>query len=591
MNTTAVRWIALAGTLALAVQQPAQQPPVFRGRTNLVRVDVSVTDAHGNPVTTLTADDFEVQEDGVPQNVETFKLVEATGTVAPGDDTSLEIRSPEHAAVEVARDDMRVFLVFWDEYHIGQLASAINGRAALTDFVRNALGPTDLVALMDPLTTIDALRFTRDRAALADEIHKLRGRRGVYIPTRSVIEEAHLDPRYSRSVEFARAQVTATALQAAVIHLGAIREGRKAVLFVSEGVPLGRETYTWLDEMIRNANDNNTAVYTLDPRGLVGMRSDVLYSLADNTGGKAFLNYNAPQAALRQIVRDASAFYLIGYSPSESPVDGKFHKIKVRVKRPGVQVRARNGYVAPTLAELQKAREVAKAGAPPEIVDALGALFDRRSNHSLDLWIGSTRGADGRPLVTVAWTPRDGSAAAVSVIARSAAGSQTLKAAVADGRVAFTAPPGALQIDVSAADRGGDTIDREVRTVTVPDFSAGALTLGAPVVVRARTAREWHDVSSGEATPYAGRDFSRTDRLLVRVSLFGGDVSAARVEARLLSRLGTPLLSLPVTRPSDDRCELDLPLSGIARGEYVLSVEATRGPEQAHALVPLRVGP
>jgi len=109
--------------------------------------------------------------------------------------------------------------------------------------------------------------------------------------------------------------------------------------------------------------------------------------------------------------------------------------------------------------------------------------------------------------------------------------------------------------------------------------------------VRARTAREWHDVSSGEATPYAGRDFSRTDRLLVRVSLFGGDVSAARVEARLLSRLGTPLLSLPVTRPSDDRCELDLPLSGIARGEYVLSVEATRGPEQAHALVPLRVGP
>ena len=354
---------------------------------------------------------------------------------------------------------------------------------------------------MDPLTTIDALRFTRDRAALADEIHKLRGRRGVYIPTRSVIEEAHLDPRYSRSVEFARAQVTATALQAAVIHLGAIREGRKAVLFVSEGVPLGRETYTWLDEMIRNANDNNTAVYTLDPRGLVGMRSDVLYSLADNTGGKAFLNSNAPQAALRQIVRDASAFYLIGYSASESPVDGKFHKIKVRVKRPGVQVRARNGYVAPTLAELQKAREVAKAGAPPEIVDALGALFDRRSNHSLDLWIGSTRGADGRPLVTVAWTPRDGSAAAVSVIARNAAGSQTLKAAVADGRVAFTAPPGALQIDVSAADRGGDTIDREVRTVTVPDFSAAALTLGAPVVVRARTAREWHDVSSGEATP------------------------------------------------------------------------------------------
>src|SRR5438552_2408030 len=83
--------------------------------------------------------------------------VRATGAAARGPDTALAIRAPAHASVEVARADMGVFLLCWDEYHIAQLASATNGRAALPDFVRNALGPTDLVAVMGPLTTIDAL--------------------------------------------------------------------------------------------------------------------------------------------------------------------------------------------------------------------------------------------------------------------------------------------------------------------------------------------------------------------------------------------------------------------------------------------------
>src|SRR5262245_32232914 len=85
-GVTAGLLLAIPAALALGVQQPSQQPPIIRARTNLVRVDVTVTDSRGNPVTTLTADDFEVQEDGVPQAVQTFKFVEATGAVAPGDD-------------------------------------------------------------------------------------------------------------------------------------------------------------------------------------------------------------------------------------------------------------------------------------------------------------------------------------------------------------------------------------------------------------------------------------------------------------------------------------------------------------------------
>src|SRR4029450_11758615 len=109
-------------------------------------------------------------------------------------------------------------------------------RDQLTHFVLEAFGPTDLVALMDQLTPVDALRFSRDRRALADQVHLLRGRRGIYVPARSAVEEAHL--RNAQDVERIRWQVTASALKSAIISLGAMRQGRKAVIFVSEG--LGR---------------------------------------------------------------------------------------------------------------------------------------------------------------------------------------------------------------------------------------------------------------------------------------------------------------------------------------------------------------
>ena len=63
---------------------------------------------------------------------------------------------------------------------------------------------------------------------------------------------------------------------------------------------------------------------------------------------------------MKQITRDSSAYYLIGYNSSQAPADGKFHEIKVRVKRPGMQVRARKGYWA------LNAEQTARALAPPK---------------------------------------------------------------------------------------------------------------------------------------------------------------------------------------------------------------------------------
>src|SRR5262249_49133581 len=167
-------------------QQQQQQPPVFRGGANVVRVDVTVTNHRGEPATDLTKDDFVVTEDGAAQTIDSFDLGHVPGE--PTDDRSLEIPTTSQAATEAARDDVRLFLIFWDEYHIGQFIPATRGREVLTEFVRTAFGPTDLVGIMDQLTTVDSIRFTRDPLQLVDQIHGLKGRLGAFVPPRSAVE-------------------------------------------------------------------------------------------------------------------------------------------------------------------------------------------------------------------------------------------------------------------------------------------------------------------------------------------------------------------------------------------------------------------
>jgi VWFA-related protein len=520
--------VCLAALAALALQppqepQPPPQPPTFRAEANLVRVDVTVVDRHGEPATTLTADDFTVEEDGVRQAVQSFKFVSADGHPPPGDDVSLAIRSPEHAAAEAARDDVRVFVLFWDEYHIGRFVEAIKGRKALADFVSSAFGPTDLVALMDPLLPVDALRFTRDRGELAEKIRKLEGRFGIYMPTRSAAEDAMLERRDAARV---RSEVTISALQSAAVHLGSLKEGRKSIVFVSQGLTgLAMEDLRLIQELTDTANNNNTAIYTLDPSGLTGYSSDFLRTLADSTGGSAFVNTNAPERALRQVVKEASAFYLLGYSSARNPQDGRFHKIGVKVKRSGLDVRARKGYWAPNLTDLERARTEAAAGdaVPPDVTSAMAVLSTARAERTMDVWAGAGRAANGQAEVTVAWTPRAQPGRAidpgrtVSVAVKGAGGERSFDSRLDAGGLSFPSPPGASQLQTTVRDANGNTIDEDRRSISVPDFSAAGLAIGVPVLLRARTAA---DVTAIAATqkpmPFAGREFIRTDRLFVR---------------------------------------------------------------------------
>jgi VWFA-related protein len=557
---------------------------------------VTVTNRRGEPVANLTADDFEVTEDGEPQVIQSFEFVRLTGT--PGDERSLAIRSPEHAAAEAAREDVRLFLIFWDEYHIDNFIPTTRGKRFLTEFVKSSFAPTDLVAIMDQLTTLDSIRFTRDWTELGDQVNRLKGRLGILLPPRSPIEEAHL--RLGRDIGRIRNEVTMTALQAAAAFLGTFREGRKSILFVSQGVAIfGRNGETAIfREVIETANTNNTAIYTLDPSSEVGRRPTSLLSLAYDTGGRPFVGTNAPGPLLKQMVQDASAYYLLGYAPALTPVDGKFHKIKVRVKKSGYDVQSRNGYFAPSLADMTRARELAEAAELPPAEDrALGELsIASRADRPLELWVGMAKGSEGMTRVTLAWAPgaeairlKEPTPVSVTLSATDALGETYYDGTGPPSQqVTFEVPPGEIVLKTSVRSQTGEQLDNDTRRLQVETFDTGTLSIGTPVVMRSRTPSDIRAMLAGQDAPaWVGREFDRLDRLFIRFPLYGTDPPAPEVQ--LLNRQAKHLLPIPAMRLANGSYQIDLPLASIARGDYLVSIEATRGEESAKALVPIRV--
>ena len=165
---------------AAAPQDPPQEPqrPTFRTDINFVRVDVIVTEK-GEPVTNLTQADFEVREDGKPQQIEQFRLVKVDGNPRPGDPPPRQIRSRDDEVAEAAREDVRVFVIFLDDYHT-RVGSALSVKRSLVEFVETQLRPADMMAVMYPLTPVSAIEFTRNRASIISAINNFEGRKFRY---------------------------------------------------------------------------------------------------------------------------------------------------------------------------------------------------------------------------------------------------------------------------------------------------------------------------------------------------------------------------------------------------------------------------
>ena len=280
-----------------------------------------------------------------------------------------------------------------------------------------------------------------------------------------------------------------------------------------------------LRDIYDEANRNNVSLYPVDPRGLavfefdlsepsVGNDTDRQYlnatmdslrTLAENTDGRAIVNRNDLATGMKQIIRDSSAYYLLGYSSTAAPSDGKFHEIKVRVKRPGLQVRARKGYWALTAEETSRALAPPKPGPPPAVTAALSNVASATTRaRVIRTWVGTSRGDNGKTRVTFVWEPTPRTAAdrplgpgeapsRVSVMAVGSSGSPIFRGRVPDmavasttpslsgggdqngraSRVVFDAAPGKMELRLSV-EGGSGVLDTEIREITVAGFDDDA---------------------------------------------------------------------------------------------------------------------
>jgi VWFA-related protein len=657
------------GQAAGGQQGEQSQQPIFRTGINFVRVDAIVTDKQGNPVADLTQADFEVQEDGKPQTIETFRLIKVSGTPEPGAERPREILSQYDQESEAQRDDVRLFVFFLDDYHVRKGAS-MGVREPLSRFIRNNLGPLDMIAVMYPLMPVTLLSFTRNHESIIREIEKFEGRKFEYRPRNQFEEQYSLYP--VEVVERIRNEVSLSALEGLAVKLGGVREGRKAVVLVSEGytnyVPpqlrdpvaempgynnpmrrrpgvgdgsVGEERKAFFEdvdimsrlrEVFNAANRSNTAIYALDPRGLavfeydinegVGGRIDrsalentmnTLRTLAEETDGRAIVNRNDLEGGLKQIVRDSSAYYLIGYNSTQAPTDGKFHEIKVKVKRSGLQVRARKGYWALTAEETARATAPPKPGPDKGVTEALASVQAPSRAKVIRTWIGTAPGDAGRSKVTFVWEPvppvpgeRRDQAAKVSLIAAAGDGASAYRGPVpaeaasdspsSSGRgagVEFDAPPGRMQLRYSVEGAGGGVIDSDILDIVVPDYTAPQVAVTPPQVIRARTVREMQQLNADpKALPSAEREFRRTERLLIRFSTLAPGSEKTETSVRLLNRAGQRMSDLqtqPVTGGPENRLQVDLPLAGLPSGEYVVEVKSSGAGGEAKQFIGFRV--
>jgi hypothetical protein len=144
---------------------------------------------------------------------------------------------------------------------------------------------------------------------------------------------------------------------------------------------------------------------------------------------------------------------------------------------------------------------------------------------------------------------------------------------------------------LSVEGTASQVLDTEMREITVPDLTSPQTSMGTAELFRGRTVREYQQLKADpDAVPLAAREFSRTDRLFVRVPAYGPGGTTPVISAHILNRGGQAMNELTVTPSAKAGVQqIDLPLAGLAPGEYVLEIKATGEGGEAKELVGFRV--
>jgi len=400
-----------------AQQTPVDQPPVtFRVEVNYVEVDALVTDADGKPITNLTKDDFELFEDGKKQDVATFALVNipieraerplfASGPVQP------DVQTNDHI-------EGRIYLLVLDDLHTDVTRSP-RVKAAATRFIENNFGTNDLAAVVFTGRSGDGQDFTNNPRLLVNAINKFSGRK-LRSATLTRIEGARVDPATQQLApgddidqmdRAFRARQMANNVRKLAEFMAGVHGRRKSMLLIGEGVDydiyeavgqLGSTASSVLldtHDAIAAATRGNVTIYTIDPRGLMNAEGDLievagtvgdadsrsianemrlsqdsLRVLADSTGGFAAVNRNDLNGAFDRIVSENSSYYMLGFYSTNDRRNGRYRKLEVRVKRPGLRVRNRTGYYeARGRAPSQPNASNSPTALPVAVTEALGS--------------------------------------------------------------------------------------------------------------------------------------------------------------------------------------------------------------------------
>lgn len=361
--------IAGAIVLPMLLWAQAGQPPRIRTGINVVEVDVVVVDDNGVPVRGLQQQDFRVEEDGRPVDIASFTAIDLP--LAPTDAAIPALDASGAASGTNAQpDDGRVVLVILDDYHVSFDAGRMGAARAAVKRMIERMGPSDLAAVMATSGRVTSrAEFTSDKAQLLQALDGFFPQsevRAVGIAERSIAGDPgramRIPPQEFGFVQEIKSRWATDAMANAAKGLAEIPHRRKAVLLVSQGLPLSLEEIITnqyasgasqgLRDFIVTAQRSNVAVYPVDPCGLSQdpgcsiHTQDNLRSIAEGTGGFAVVNTNAPEVGVDKMMAENGAYYLLGYYSPSPPNDGKRHRIRVRVNRDGVKVRAREGYVA-----------------------------------------------------------------------------------------------------------------------------------------------------------------------------------------------------------------------------------------------------
>ncbi|MBE3135464.1 MAG: VWA domain-containing protein [Acidobacteria bacterium] len=689
-------------------QGPPPQQPRFRVATNFVQVDVYPTSGD-RPVTDLTAGDFEVLEDNKLQKIEAFQHITLR---AP---TSQELRvepSTVEAANQLAADPTRrVFVLFLDTYHVEGIA-ALQVRQPLVNLLTRVVGQDDVVAVMTPEMAAGDLTFTTRTQSIEALLARNWdwGRRGQLTardPQEDQYEncypaslsEPRQDTLAGKMIDRRREKLALDALRDLVVHLEGLREGRKAVIAVSDGWRLFREDRTMLADstmsppgvfvgpggklgvgtdprlgpvgsqtacerdrlflafldndrdfrtLLDDANRANVSFYPVDPRGLpagdtpLGPSSPIsidrdmaqlhgriesLQTMAVATDGIAVINGNDIDRGLRRIVDDLTSYYLLGYSSTNTKPDGRFRRITVRVKRPGVVVRARRGYRAPSEADLAvRGATGGAAGAGPAPAageseaaanTALAALAMIRTDVPVhyqagyawragdvapgaqapawpvaQLWIAGELdparaaaegwGDGGEGTITVTNASRQTVGSATAGFSRAVRASRVL---LPDGAALG---PGTYDVRVSTKSAEGRAAPTETFRVTVPAVPAGpdVLLLGQPALSR-------RGPFTGTAfLPAGDLRFRRQEWIRIEVARTG---ALEEVTARILGRSGRALdIPVKVGQRQDGATSwisAEVALAPLAPGDYLIEIEARGITRTERVLAAFRIVP